>query len=73
MQTRKLSAVTLKEDLWETLQAVKSGKLDPAAADSVAGQAREILRTVKIQCMILSQAKENVTAELVGFAKPEEK
>lgn len=70
MPRQKLSAVALKDTLWDTLNEVKAGKLDPAVGDSVATQAREILRTVKLQCSILAQAKENVTAEIVEFAKP---
>lgn len=49
---------------------MKEGKTDPAAGDAVAVQAREILRTVRLQCHILAQAKQNVTDELVDFAKP---
>lgn len=70
MPRQKLSAVALKDTLWDTLLEVREGKLDPAAGDSVATQAREILRTVKLQCNILAQAKENVTAEIIDFAKP---
>lgn len=70
MARTKLSAVALKETLWDTLNEVKAGKLDPAVADSVATQAREILRTVKLQCSILGQAKEALSGEIVDFAKP---
>lgn len=67
----KLNAVTLKAMLWQTLNEVKSGKLEPATADAIAAQSREILRATKIQLSILSQAKQNVTSELVDFAKPD--
>lgn len=70
MPRQTLSAVALKDTLWDTLNEVKNGKLDAAVADSVASQAREILRTVKTQCHILAQAKESMTAELIDFAKP---
>lgn len=65
---QKLSAISLKKMLWETLNQVKTGKLEPATADSIASQSREILRTTKIQLNILNQAKQNVTEELIQFA-----
>lgn len=65
-----LNAVNLKSELWDTLQAVKAGKVTPATGDVVASQAREILRTVKTQLQVFSQAGESVAAELIDFAKP---
>jgi hypothetical protein len=70
MPRQKLNAVALKDTLWDTLLEVRAGKLDPAVGDAVAVQAREILRTTKLQCQILAQAKETLTSELVDFAKP---
>ena len=66
-----LNAVNLKKVLWDTLQGVKSGKITPATGDTVASQAREILRTVRTQLQVFSQASESVSAELIDFAKPE--
>lgn len=66
MQT--LNAVALKKTLWETLNEVKTGKLEPSTADAIAAQSREILRATKIQLSILNQAKQNVTEELIQFA-----
>ncbi len=68
--TTTLTAINLKEKLWETLQEVKDGTIEPGKADSIASQAREILRTVRTQLAIFSQAGENVSSELVDFAKP---
>ena len=65
-----LNAVNLKAVLWDTLQSVKAGKTTPASGDVVASQAREILRTVRTQLQIFSQAGESVAAELIDFAKP---
>lgn len=64
-----LNATNLKQALWETLHAVKAGKLLPSSADSVASQAREILRTVRAQLAIFSAASEQITEELIDFAK----
>ena len=68
---KKLNAVNLKQTLWETLNQVKSNKMDPAKADSIAVQAREILRATKIQLNILDQAKQGVTKELIDFSQSE--
>ena len=67
----KLSAVTLRNALWTTLNEIKSNKLDPATADAIAAQSREILRSIKVQLSILSHAKQGVTNELMDFAKSE--
>jgi hypothetical protein len=67
---KKLDAVSLKAELWDTLQKVKSGKVTPASGDVVASQAREILRTVKCQLQIFSQSGSRVSDELCDFAKP---
>lgn len=68
-----LNAVNLKAELWDTLQAVKSGKMTPASGDVIAAQAREILRTVRTQLSVFSQAGEAVSEEVVQFAKPPRK
>ncbi len=65
-----LNAINLKDALWSTLQDVKSGKITPGSGDAIAAQAREILRTVKVQLQIFTQAGESVTSELIDFAKP---
>jgi hypothetical protein len=70
MARRKLSAVALKEILWTAMNDVRLGRLDPAAADSMATSAREILRTVKVQMAICTQSANSVPDELVDFAKP---
>lgn len=69
----ELNATNLKNVLWETLKQVKSGKMTPAAGDVVAAQAREILRTTKVQLTIFSQSGQGVSAEVVGFAQPKTK
>lgn len=66
---KSLNARNLKETLWETLNSVKAGSMEPAQADSVAAQAREILRTTNIQLKIFHQAHQAVSNELIDFAK----
>ncbi len=65
-----LNAINLKNVLWDTLKAVRAGKVTPAQGDVVASQAREILRTSKVQLSIFSQSGQAVSAELIDFAKP---
>jgi hypothetical protein len=66
---KELNAVNLKAALWETLNKVKGGEIQPSEADSVAVQAREILRTTNVQLRISSQAKRNVPTELIDFSE----
>lgn len=66
---KELSAVNLKEVLWETLHAIKGDAMLPAQGDAIASQAREILRTVKIQMQIASQAKHRMPIDVVDFAE----
>lgn len=64
-----LSAVNLKNALWETLQAVKADTMQPNQGDAIASQAREILRTVKTQLQVCQQAKRQVPTEIIEFAE----
>ena len=64
-----LTAKNLKQALWETLNAVKDGKMEPGQADSVASSAREILRTTNIQLRISQQAKRPVHADVISFSE----
>lgn len=65
----ELTAKNLKDTLWETLQGVRTGKIAAAEADSVATQAREILRTTNVQLQVFRQAKRNVSLEVITFAE----
>jgi hypothetical protein len=65
----ELTATNLKEALWDTLQSVKTGKIAAAEADSIATQAREILRTTNTQLQIFRQSKRNVSVEVINFAE----
>lgn len=64
-----LSAVSLKQALWETLNDIKSDKMQPAQGDAIASQAREILRTVKVQLQVCTHTKRSVPLEVVEFAE----
>ena len=64
-----LTAANLKNELWKTLQELRSGAIQPGQGDSIASQAREILRTVRTQLMVTSQSKRAVPADCITFAE----
>lgn len=66
---QKLTATNLKNTLWDTLLKVKSGKIDPGQADSVATQAREIIRTTNLQLRVAQQTTRTVPEEVVKFSE----
>ncbi len=68
-ETKELSAINLKNALWETLNAIKDGTIQPAQGDAVASQAREILRTVKVQLQVTNQSKRSVPPDVISFAE----
>lgn len=68
-QSKELNATSLKTALWETLLAVKDGTMQPGNADAVAAQAREILRTVKVQLQVTQAAKRSVPTDIIVFAE----
>jgi len=66
---KELNASNLKNALWETLNSIKEGTVQPAQGDAVAAQAREILRTVKVQLQVTNQSKRSVPADVIAFAE----
>ena len=65
----KLTATTLKNALWDTLNGVKTGAVDPGNADSIATQAREIIRTTNTQLRISHQTKRPVPVDVINFSE----
>lgn len=65
----KLTAVGLKTALWETLQDIKNDKVQANTGDAIASQAREILRTVKVQLQVAQQSKRSVPIEVIEFSE----
>ena len=66
---RHLSASNLKDALWETLTDLRTENILPNRADAIAAQAREILRTVKVQLQVAGQAKRQVPDEIIRFSE----
>lgn len=65
----ELTASNMKSLLWETLQSVKSGEMQPGQADAVAVTAREILRTTSVQLKIASQSNRPIPADVLNFSE----
>lgn len=64
-----LSAVNLKTALWETLNDIKTDKMQAGQGDAIAAQAREILRTIKVQLQIASHTKRSVPLDVIEFTE----
>lgn len=64
-----LSATNLKNALWETLNKVKEGDIQPSQGDAVAAQAREIIRTVNTQLRVMNQSNRQVPVTVIDFAE----
>jgi len=65
----KLTADALKSALWETLNDLRTDKCEPGKADSIATQAREILRTVNTQLKVASVTGRKVSVDVTDFAE----
>jgi hypothetical protein len=55
--------------LWETLIDLKKDNVQANRADAIAAQAREILRTVKVQLQVSSASKRPVPHDIVDFSE----
>jgi hypothetical protein len=66
---KELTASNLKDVLWNTMTDLQSGAIQPGQGDAIAAQAREILRTVRTQLMVTSQAKRSVPADVITFSE----
>lgn len=68
----KLTANNLKNSLWDTLEGLKDNKVQPETGNAIAAQAREILRTIKIQLQIANQGKRSVPLDVLEFSEKEQ-
>jgi hypothetical protein len=64
---KSLTAKNLKDELWDVLQDVRKGKIEPVEAEAVASQSREIIRVLRVQQSIIKQANEKITNEMLDF------
>ncbi len=65
----ELTATSLKSALWQTLNSIKNDTMLPAQGDAIAAQAREILRTIKVQLQVVAQSKRVVPTDVIQFAE----
>jgi hypothetical protein len=65
----KLTAINLKNALWDTLNDIRAERKQPGEGDAIASQAREILRTVKVQLQVAAQTNRKVPAEVIDFSE----
>lgn len=68
---QKLTAVNLKNALWETLNNLKNGKIQYTDADAIASQAREIVRTTNTQIKIAQASNRGLPKEVISFSESE--
>lgn len=67
--TQQLTASSLKETLWSTLNNIISGTVSPEQGNAIATQSREILRTVKMQVAIAQMSGRPLSADVIGFSE----
>lgn len=67
--SEKLTATNLKNALWATLNQIRNEEMQPGQGDAIACQAREILRTVKVQLSVAAQTNRKVPAEVIDFSE----
>ena len=72
-ERKELTATNLKNVLWDTLNKVKEGEMEAGAADSIATQSREIMRTINVQLQVARQTKRQVPMEIVDFSESNSK
>lgn len=69
VDAKDLNASNLKAALWDSLNELRTGAMQPGQGDAIASQAREILRTVKVQLQVTQQSKRSVPADVIAFAE----
>lgn len=65
----KLTATSLKNTLWQTLNGVKDGSIQYTDADAIASQARSIIGVCKVQVSIAQASNRGLPQELVDFSE----
>lgn len=69
VNSEKLNSENLKKELWQTLKMLKTKKLPPLVANSVAAQAREIIRIVTLEIAISKILNEKPEFSVTEFIK----
>lgn len=72
-QVPVLTANSLKNVLWESMNQLKDGSVSPQVSNAMATNCREILRVVRVQLQIATQMNQEIPVELIEFSKKKEK
>lgn len=64
----QLTAASLKYLMWESMQELKEGSLNPQIANAMASNCREILRVIRVQLQILDKTNQDATIDLIEFS-----
>lgn len=70
MPRKSLNALSLRDELWNTHLAVKSGKIGVDVGNALARNAREILRSVAEQRRAQRDAGLSMSEDLATFVDP---
>lgn len=65
----KLTAINLKNALWQTLKGLQTGAVQYTDADAIASQAREIIRTTNVQIKIAQASNRQLPQEVIDFSE----
>ena len=63
----QLTAKSLKESLWDTLQKLKDGKIDAREANAIAIQSGSIVSIAKLQFTIAKHMEKDLSDDLKTF------
>lgn len=65
----EITATNLKNVLWDVVQKLQSGEMQPTQADSISSSAREILRITSVQLKISQQARREIPVDVLNFSE----
>lgn len=65
----KLTAINLKNALWQTLKGLQTSAVQYTDADAIASQAREIIRTTNVQIKIAQASNRQLPQEVIDFSE----
>lgn len=66
--THPVTANALKDALWKTLLDVRNKKANPATANAVAKQAREIINIVRMELTVAKMSNTKPSRHLISFS-----
>lgn len=64
-----LNAENLKQELWETMRGLRTGRVKPDVANATAAQSREIMRIVRTEIVVASMSGGKPSGNLLTFVQ----